>query len=51
MNNPFTQDDAKKIAIGAGVGAVIAGILPFVGWPLGALVGGGIVAAQKFRRR
>ena len=47
---PFGDQDLKKIAIGAGVGALIAIPVPFVGPIAGAIVGGAIVAVRKLNK-
>ena len=44
------SDLGKSVIAGAAIGAVAAAILPFVGWGLGAVVGGGYGAYRKLRK-
>ncbi|MXO93288.1 hypothetical protein GRI62_06665 [Erythrobacter arachoides] len=45
MSHPST----KPVLIGAGVGAVAAGILPFVAWPVGLIAGAGFMLYKRVR--
>jgi len=44
------SDLGKKMAAGAGLGALIAVPIPFVGPAVGAVVGAGIVAFRRFTK-
>lgn len=44
------SDLGKKMAAGAGVGALLAVPIPFVGPAVGAVVGAGIVAFKRFTK-
>lgn len=50
MAGNFSNDDVKKVAIGAAIGAVVAFPLPFIGPPMGAIFGAGFVAMRKLAR-
>ena len=45
------NDMARKVGAGAAIGAVAGAIIPAVSIGLGALVGGGIVAWQQWKKR
>jgi hypothetical protein len=45
MHHPST----KPVLIGAAVGAVAAGVLPVITWPLGLLAGAGIMLYKRVR--
>ncbi|KLE35604.1 hypothetical protein [Aurantiacibacter luteus] len=45
MAHPST----KPVLIGAGVGAVAAGILPIVTWPIGLIAGAGFMLYKRVR--
>jgi hypothetical protein len=46
MHHPST----KPVLIGAAVGAVAAGILPVVTWPIGLLAGAGFMLYNRVKR-
>ena len=46
MHHPST----KPVLIGAAVGAVAAGLLPVVTWPIGLLAGAGIMLYNRVKR-
>ncbi len=48
--NFASSDLGKSMIKGAAIGAVAAAVLPFVGWGLGAIVGGGYGAYRKLRK-
>jgi len=39
----------KPVVIGGAVGAVAAGLLPVIGWPLGLLAGAGFMLYKRIR--
>jgi hypothetical protein len=45
MHHPST----KPVLIGAAVGAVAAGVLPVITWPIGLLAGAGIMLYKRVR--
>ena len=45
MHHPST----KQVLIGAAVGAVAAGLLPVVTWPIGLLAGAGVMLYKRVR--
>jgi hypothetical protein len=45
MHHPST----KPVLVGAAVGAVAAGILPLVSWPVGLLAGAGFMLYKRVR--
>ncbi len=44
------SETGKKMAAGAAIGAVLATVIPFVGWGAGAFLGAGFVAYKRFTR-
>jgi hypothetical protein len=45
MHHPST----KPVLVGAAVGAVAAGLLPVISWPIGLLAGAGIMLYKRVR--
>ena len=45
MHHPST----KPVLIGAAIGAVAAGVLPVITWPIGLLAGAGIMLYKRVR--
>ncbi|MGZ3171914.1 MAG: hypothetical protein ACXWJC_02370 [Croceibacterium sp.] len=45
MHHPST----KPVLIGAAVGAVAAGVLPVISWPIGLLAGAGFMLYKRVR--
>jgi len=45
MHHPST----KPVLIGAAVGAVAAGVLPVISWPIGLIAGAGLMLYKRVR--
>ena len=45
----LAHPSAKPVLVGAAVGAVAAGILPIVTWPIGLLAGAGFMLYKRIR--
>jgi hypothetical protein len=45
----LTHPSAKPVIAGAAIGAVAAGILPVVTWPIGLIVGAGFMLYKRIR--
>jgi hypothetical protein len=45
MHHPST----KPVLIGAAVGAVAAGVLPLISWPIGLVAGAGLMLYKRVR--
>lgn len=45
----FKHPSTKPVAIGAAAGALAAGILPVVTWPIGLVAGAGVMLYKRIR--
>ncbi|VVT15088.1 hypothetical protein [Erythrobacter sp. EC-HK427] len=45
----LSHPSVKPVAVGAAVGAVAAGLLPIVTWPIGLVVGAGFMLYKRVR--
>ena len=49
LKEGLAHPSTKPVLTGAAIGAVIAGVLPVVGWPLGLAAGAGFALYKRLR--
>lgn len=50
LKEGLAHPSTKPVLTGAAIGAVVAGVLPVVTWPLGLVAGGGYALYKRLRR-